>query len=91
MFSRKDFSFCFDAMHGIAGPYATAVFRDEFGASPENLHNCDTLPDFGGLHPDPNLIYAKNLVKVMGLDSSHQPASIPDFGAACDGDAGIHC
>jgi len=23
------------------------------------------LPDFGGGHPDPNLTYAENLVKVM--------------------------
>lgn len=54
-------------MHGIAGPYALAVFEKELGAKSEFLHNCNSLPDFGGLHPDPNLIYAENLVKLMGL------------------------
>ena len=88
LFSRKDFSFCFDAMHGISGPYAKAIFAKELGGRLENLHNCDTLADFGGLHPDPNLIYAKNLVQLMGLDSNKKPETIPEFGAACDGDAG---
>lgn len=59
LFARKDFTFCFDAMHGIAGPYAVAIFEKELGCSPQSLKNCDVLPDFGGLHPDPNLIYAK--------------------------------
>ena len=62
LFSRKDFSFSFDAMHGISGPYAKVIFEKELGCDPKQLHNCDTLTDFGGLHPDPNLIYAKNLV-----------------------------
>ena len=50
-------------------------------------------------HPDPNLVYAHDLVHVMGLpdsgknahqhqqQESHVPAPVPDFGAACDGDA----
>ena len=53
---------------------------------PAQLRNCDPQPDFGGLHPDPNLTYAKGLVEVMGLGGA-PPASVPDFGAACDGDA----
>ena len=58
----------------------------ELGADPSSLQNCDPKPDFGGIHPDPNLTYAHDLVKRMGL--SEQPSStIPDFGAACDGDA----
>ena len=89
LFARKDFSFCFDAMHGIAGPYALAVFEKELGAAGSSLYNCDSLPDFGGLHPDPNLIYAENLVKIMGLNKNEKPAGdVPEFGAACDGDAG---
>ena len=38
------------------------------------------MEDFGGLHPDPNLIYAKDLVDLMWSDNA------PDFGAANDGD-----
>jgi len=38
------------------------------------------LPDFGGLHPDPNLTYAKELVDEMVNNSKYQ------FGAAYDGD-----
>jgi phosphoglucomutase len=40
-------------------------------------------------HPPPtcsNLTYAEELVEAMGLGKS-QPAVIPDFGFACDGDA----
>ncbi|TIL75415.1 MAG: alpha-D-glucose phosphate-specific phosphoglucomutase, partial [Mesorhizobium sp.] len=38
------------------------------------------LPDFGGHHPDPNLVHAKHLYdEMMGPDA-------PDFGAASDGD-----
>ena len=58
----------------------------EFGADPNCLQNCDPKPDFGGIHPDPNLTYAHDLVNRMGL-GDHATADIPDFGAACDGDA----
>jgi len=43
------------------------------------------LPDFGHGHPDPNLTYAADLVKTMGIFENREDA--PDFGAACDGDA----
>lgn len=36
--------------------------------------------DFGGGHPDPNLTYAEELVKIMYADDA------PVFGAASDGD-----
>lgn len=29
---RKDFSFCFDAMHAVTGAYAAPIFVDELGA-----------------------------------------------------------
>jgi phosphoglucomutase len=38
------------------------------------------LPDFGGLHPDPNLVYAKDLFDLM------MSSEAPDLGAASDGD-----
>jgi phosphoglucomutase len=43
--------------------------------------NCEPSEDFGGGHPDPNLTYAEDLVKIMfaGEDAL-------DFGAASDGD-----
>lgn len=83
---KPDFTFTFDAMHGVAGPYAKRIFVQEFGASESSLQNCDPKPDFGGIHPDPNLTYAHDLVNRMGL-GDHAPSTIPDFGAACDGDA----
>lgn len=46
---------------------------------------CDVLEDFGGCHPDPNLTYAPDLVKKMGVFENRDDA--PQFGAACDGDA----
>ena len=58
----------------------------ELGADPNSLQNCDPKPDFGGIHPDPNLTYAHDLVQRMGL-GEQPPSTIPDFGAACDGDA----
>jgi phosphoglucomutase len=38
------------------------------------------LEDFGGCHPDPNLVHAHELVELMFSDAA------PDFGAASDGD-----
>ena len=42
--------------------------------------NGTPLPDFGGHHPDPNLVHAKELVDIV------MPPGGPDFGAASDGD-----
>lgn len=75
----------FDGMHGASGPYAKRILGDILGVSEAHLMRCNVLPDFGGGHPDPNLTYAKDLVKKMGIFEKH--ADAPDFGAACDGDA----
>ena len=50
---------------------------------------CNVLEDFGKGHPDPNLTYAKELVEKMGIFDSENLnyKTVPDFGAACDGDA----
>ena len=37
------------------------------------------------MHPDPNLTYAEDLVKIMGIKEKAE--NVPEFGAACDGDA----
>ena len=70
----------FDAMHAITGPYATAILEGELGAPAGTVVNGTPLPDFGGHHPDPNLVHAKELYDLM------MSAEAPDFGAASDGD-----
>jgi phosphoglucomutase len=70
----------FDAMHAVTGPYARAILEDRLGAPAGTVMNGTPLADFGGGHPDPNLVYAHDLVEIMfGPDA-------PDFGAASDGD-----
>jgi phosphoglucomutase len=70
----------FDAMHAITGPYAHAILEGALGAAPGTVVNGTPLPDFGGHHPDPNLVYAKDLYDLM------MSGNAPDFGAASDGD-----
>lgn len=70
----------FDAMHAVTGPYARAILEGELGAPEGTVVNATPLPDFGGHHPDPNLVHARELYDLMmGPDA-------PDFGAASDGD-----
>lgn len=85
LLDRPDFSMVYDCMHGVAGPYVRAIFGDILGVPLGNLMNSTPLEDFGGGHPDPNLIYAHDLVKVMGVGKDH--GIFPSFGAANDGDA----
>jgi phosphoglucomutase len=70
----------FDAMHAITGPYAKAILEKALGAPEGTVVNGTPLPDFGGHHPDPNLVYAKDLYDLM------MSKDAPDFGAASDGD-----
>ncbi len=70
----------FDAMHAVTGPYAHAIFERELGAPPGTVRNGTPLPDFGGHHPDPNLVHAKDLLDLM------MSPDAPDLGAASDGD-----
>ena len=67
-------------LHAVTGPYAKAIFERRLNAPAGTVQNGEPLEDFGGGHPDPNLVYAKSLVDVM-----FQPDG-PDFGAASDGD-----
>ncbi|XP_004496634.1 phosphoglucomutase, chloroplastic [Cicer arietinum] len=80
LLSRPDFRFIFDAMHAVAGAYATPIFVDKLGAGVDSISNGIPLEDFGHGHPDPNLTYAKDLVNIMYAENG------PDFGAASDGD-----
>ncbi|MBT8438465.1 MAG: alpha-D-glucose phosphate-specific phosphoglucomutase [Gammaproteobacteria bacterium] len=76
----NDFKMTFDAMHAITGPYATTILEGMLKAPAGTVINGTPLQDFGKGHPDPNLVYAKELVDIMWGDNA------PDFGAASDGD-----
>ncbi|CDZ70356.1 Phosphoglucomutase [Neorhizobium galegae bv. orientalis] len=69
-----------DSMGAVTGPYATEILEKRLGAPEGSVRNAVPLPDFGGHHPDPNLVHAKELYDdVMSPDGPH-------FGAASDGD-----
>ena len=81
MLARPDFRMRFDAMHAVNGPYAHAILEKRLGAPSGTVVNGTPLPDFGGGHPDPNPVYAADLVNAMS------DASLGlSFGAASDGD-----
>ncbi|MGK5038906.1 alpha-D-glucose phosphate-specific phosphoglucomutase [Janthinobacterium sp. GB1R12] len=71
---------CFDGMHAVSGPYATAILEGMLGAPKGSVINGVPLEDFGGGHPDPNPVNARELIAIMASDDA------PDFGAASDGD-----
>ncbi len=69
-----------DSMCAITGPYAVEVLENRLGAPKGTVTHATPLPDFGGMHPDPNPTWAHELMaEMMG-------AGAPDFGAASDGD-----
>ena len=69
-----------DSMCAVTGPYAVEILERRLGAAAGTCVNAVPLPDFGGMHPDPNPTWAKALMDEMfGTDA-------PDFGAASDGD-----
>jgi len=74
------FKMCIDSLHAVTGPYAKNIFEQLLGAPAGTVQNGMPLEDFGGGHPDPNLVYAHDLVEIMFGDNA------PDFGAASDGD-----
>jgi phosphoglucomutase len=77
---RSGFRMRFDAMSAITGPYAERILEGMLGAPKGTVVNGTPLPDFGGHHPDPNLVHCADLVALMnGPDA-------PDLGAASDGD-----
>lgn len=75
-----NFRMCVDSMHAVTGPYAYGIFEQCLGASAGTVINGTPLEDFGNGHPDPNLVYAHELVEILYGDNA------PDFGAASDGD-----
>lgn len=77
---KGGFGMRFDAMSAVTGPYARAILENALGAAPGSVINGEPLPDFGGHHPDPNLVHARHL-----YDLAMGPVS-PDLCAASDGD-----
>ncbi|MGJ3246461.1 MAG: alpha-D-glucose phosphate-specific phosphoglucomutase [Elainellaceae cyanobacterium] len=80
LLTSGQFRMCMDSLHAVTGPYAHAIFEERLGAPSGTVVNGTPLEDFGGGHPDPNLVYAHDLVELMFGDNA------PDFGAASDGD-----
>ena len=76
----KGFRMRMDSMCAVTGPYAQDIFERSLGAAPGTVINGVPLPDFGGMHPDPNPTWAKALMDEMFSTNA------PDFGAASDGD-----
>ena len=75
----QNFKVLFDALNGVTGPYGYEIFVNELGLDESSIQNFNALPDFGGLHPDPNLTYATTLVDRVDKENIA-------FGAASDGD-----
>jgi phosphoglucomutase len=77
---RGGFRMRMDSMCAVTGPYAVDILERRLGAAAGTCVNAVPLPDFGGMHPDPNPTWAHALMdEMMGADA-------PDFGAASDGD-----
>ena len=81
LLARPEFKMRFDAMHAVNGPYAHAILEGRLGAPAGTVVNGTPLPDFGGGHPDPNPVYAADLVAALA-----DPKLGLSFGAASDGD-----
>jgi phosphoglucomutase len=77
---RDGHTLSFDAMHAVTGPYAIEILERRLGFAAGTVVNGQPLPDFGGHHPDPNLVHAHALYERM------MSPSAPDLGAASDGD-----
>ena len=79
-FFAGGFRMVFDGMHGSTGPVALHILEEQLGAPKGTVVNGIPLEDFAGKHPDPNLVYAADLVQRMAAPDA------PDLGAANDAD-----
>eukprot|EP00957_Ditylum_brightwellii_P194948 14852530-Ditylum_brightwellii.AAC.1 len=85
------FTMVYNAMFGVNGPYAKAIFIDELGQAESTCMNTTPKDDFGGVYADQNLTYVKEFVEIMGLDCKGIKIDVGNrkvssFGAAADGD-----
>ncbi|NES97906.1 MAG: hypothetical protein F6K32_22380, partial [Desertifilum sp. SIO1I2] len=60
--------------HAVTGPYAKAIFEQRLGAPAGTVKNGEPLEDFGGGHPDPNLVSYRANRKV--LRAENKPGNI---------------
>ncbi len=74
------FRVVFDAMSAVTGPYGKEIIENRLGAPKGSVLNFVPLADFGGHHPDPNLVHAADLYEEVMREGG------ADFGAASDGD-----
>ncbi|XP_034946971.1 phosphoglucomutase [Chelonus insularis] len=79
LLQERKFELLVDCLNGVTGPYAKCIFGKELGLNDTNIVHSIPLEDFGGLHPDPNLTYAKDLVETVRNGTY-------DMGVAFDGD-----
>ncbi len=77
---RSGFRMKFDAMSAVTGPYGLHILQGALGADAASVLNGQPLPDFGGHHPYPNLVHAKEIYVLAMLPDG------PDFCAASYGD-----
>lgn len=77
---KSGFTMTFDAMHAVTGPYAKAIIEGILGAPAGTVINGVPSPSFNDGHPDPNLVYCKDMYDLLMTPEG------PDFGAASDGD-----
>lgn len=69
----------------VTGVYVKRIFLEELESDQDSVARIIPLDNFGEIHPDPNLTYAKDLVDKVKGDPRY------DLGAAFDGDGvGIH-
>jgi phosphoglucomutase len=80
LLTNGEFRMRFDALNAITGPYAVEILERRLGAPAGTVVNAVPLPDFGGLHPDPNPVDAAHLVEWM------KGSGAGDLAAASDGD-----
>lgn len=78
------FNMVIDCMHGVMGPYARRIFVDELCGPSDCVVNANPSIDFNGVHPDPNLVYARELVTKLSC------SKLIKFGVAFDGDGDRH-
>ncbi|MDV3250289.1 alpha-D-glucose phosphate-specific phosphoglucomutase [Devosia sp. BK] len=77
---KSGFTMTFDAMNAVTGPYAKAIIEGILGAPAGTVINGVPSPSFNDGHPDPNLVYCKDMYELLMTPEG------PDFGAASDGD-----
>lgn len=78
--AKRGLSVAFDAMHAVTGPYAHEILERRLGFPAGTVLNGTPREDFGGHHPDPNLVHARMLYDLM------MSPEAPALGAASDGD-----